>query len=179
MFKAVNTHGGGEGGGNFLKIAPGSHVNGVFRGEVYQFFQLWPFGGEKVTSDKPFAGASMRFRANFVVYENKKFVTKVFEFASGLNNDLAKLAKVCDVRKTKVMISRDGEGKNTRYSVLPVLNEPLSPSALQQVEQVKLNILNTGAVKPQAQQQEEEPFPDPTFFDGEPMPDFDSNELPF
>lgn len=142
MFTAVAVKNSDEGGSSYLKLEDGQSINGVFRGEVYQFYQHWPPGGEKIVSDKPFPGGSMRFKANFVVYENKRFIAKVFEFTATTNNALANLAKVCDIRKTKVMISRNGVGKKTQYTVLPVLNEPLTDEQIKKIEATELNVLN-------------------------------------
>ena len=177
MFKEVASRE-GDGDSTFLRIKGGESVKGVFRGDVYQFWVLWPEGGAKQILNHPVHGAAMKFKANFVVYENSKFIAKVFEFSSKINNDLAKLAKVCDIRKTKVMISREGSGKNdTRYTVFPVMNEPLGAGALAQIEQVKLNTLN------KAQESDTKEKETPSW--DEPMPNFDefgesnSENLPF
>lgn len=142
MFTAVAVKNSDEGGGSFLKIEDGQSVTGVFRGNVHKYYQLWPQGGEKKVSDEPFPGAQLRFKANFVVYENKQFVAKIFDFVANTNNSLANLSKVCDVRKTKVMITRNGMGKKTTYTVLPVLNEPITEEQLKKIEAVELNLLN-------------------------------------
>jgi hypothetical protein len=34
-------------GGSYLKVTEGSPVKGVFRGEVHEFYQAWPQGGQK------------------------------------------------------------------------------------------------------------------------------------
>lgn len=144
MFTPVAVKNSEENGGSFLKLGDGESVNGVFRGEVYKFYQHWPMGGEKHVSEVPFPGGQMRFKANFVVYENKQFIAKVFEFTAKTNNDLANLAKVCNIRETKVMITRNGLSKKTTYTVLPVLNEPLTEEQLVRIRAVALNPLNGG-----------------------------------
>lgn len=145
MFTAVASRSSDDSSGSdYLKLGDGESVNGVFRGEVYVFYMSWPEGGEKQVSDQPFAGASMRFRANFVVRENGRFIAKVFEFGKKTNNDLAGLAKVCNIRETKVMILRNGLKKKTTYTIMPVLNEPLNAEQIKAIEAVELVTLNGG-----------------------------------
>lgn len=145
-FAHVEKQSDGNGGGAFLKIEDGKSVNGVFRGELYTFYQSWPQGGTKQIYDVPTAGASMRFKANVVIFEDGKFVAKVWEFPVTVNNMLYEIAGELDITKTKCKISRLGSGKKTQWMVFPL--GPLDAKALKQVEAVELLPLAGQAAQP-------------------------------
>ena len=156
-----------SGGGNFLKIESGQSVTGVFRGEIGTFWQAWPRGGAKQVFSEPTPGSALRFRANFVVHENGKFVAKVYEFGVMVNNTLFEIQQEnIDLTTTKVKISRYGSGKNdTRYVVLPL--GPVPPKALKEIEAVEL--------RPVTPPQISESVP----FENEIELETDAEELPF
>lgn len=129
-----------NGGGNYLKLADGESVNVIFRGEVFEFWQSWPRGGEKQVFDKPTPGASSRFKANVVVHEAGKFVAKVWEFPVGIYNNIAEIADAYDITTTKIRITRRGVEKATIYILLP-LAEKIPAKAMKEIEAVELNIL--------------------------------------
>lgn len=130
------------GGGNFLKFESGQEMTGVFRGEPLEFYQAWPKGGDKKVALEPFPGAKLRFKCNFVVHEGGKFTAKVFEFGVRLNNQLADIAEEYDLSKTKIKIKRQGSGKETSWSIMPIAREPLSAKQLKEIEAVELNVLD-------------------------------------
>lgn len=137
-------------GGNFIKLESGQSVTGVFRGDVLEFYQSWPKGGEKQVSLEPFEGGKLRMKANFVVHEGGKFVAKIFEFPVRVNNMLADIASEYDLNKTKIKLTRQGEGKNTNWMILPITKEPLSAKQLKEIAAVELNILGEAAHRPEA-----------------------------
>ena len=170
----------GDNGGSYLKVPPGESVKGVFRGEPFSFFQAWPQGGQKQIFDKPTAGASARFKINFVVHENGKFVAKVFEFGAVVNNQLVDLSEDYDIETTKVRISRQGEGKNTVYTIIPVAKEKLTPGVLAEIEAVQLLALATPPAQALAGKFESEIEPaKPVVKNHAPGADDDSAGLPF
>lgn len=126
----------GNGGGSFLKLESGKSVNGVFRGELYTFWQTWPQGGTKQVFAEPTPGAQMRFKANVVIYEDGKFVAKAWEFSPTVNNMLYEISQELDITKTKCKISRIGEGKKTQYIIIPL--GPLDAKSLKAIEAVEL-----------------------------------------
>lgn len=146
-------------GGSYLKVPAGESVKGVFRGDVYSFYQVWPQGGQKQIFDKPTAGASARFKINFVVHEGGKFVAKVWEFGITVNNLLADLAEDYDLETTKVRITRRGEGKNTEYSIIPIAKEKLTPAILAEIEAVELQSLKAAAAPPPSGKFEDDEVP--------------------
>lgn len=140
------TKSGGEGGGLFLRLGDGENVTGIFRGEVYEFWQSWPQGGVKQVYEVPTPGASSRFKANIIVKEGDKFIAKVFEFGTSFYNQLAELNEEYDLETTKVKISRRGAGKETNWIVMPLLKEPLQPKIIAMIEAVPLNELAPKAI---------------------------------
>jgi hypothetical protein len=129
-----------RGPGIFLKFKDGESKTGVCRGEVYEFFQVWENGKSQVVA-RDHADAKSRFRLNFVILEDGKFVPKIFEFGIVVYNLLAEISEEYDLEKTKVKITRRGTGTDTVYMVLPLLKEPISAKTMKEIEAVPLNIL--------------------------------------
>ncbi len=135
-FRKVET-GGEEGGSKFLKIRSGEAVRGVCRGELYEFFQVWENGKpQRVASGTK--GAKPRFRINFVVKEDSKFVAKIFEFGVMINNMLHELSEDYDLSETVLKISRSGSGLETEYAVIPLKDAP----PIGEIKKVELQILD-------------------------------------
>lgn len=122
---------------NYLKIGDGQSVTGVPRGEVFEFFQKWPQGGQKEVFLVPTSGATPRYKINVVVHEDGKFAAKVFEFGTSVYNQFAEIADNFDMEKTKIKISRKGSGKNTEWFILPL--GAVEPKALKSIALVELN----------------------------------------
>lgn len=144
----------GNGTSNYLKISDGQNATGVFRGEVYEFWQNWPKGGEKQVFNEPTPGASSRFKVNFVTNEDGKAVAKVWEFGLTVYNMLAEIGENFELDQTKVKISRRGSGKETQWIIIPL--GPLDAKGLKSVSAVPLNLLEVGA---SAKQEEEKDVP--------------------
>lgn len=148
----------GNGGGKFLKIEIGHSVVGVFRGEPHIFYQKWPRNGTKETSDLPKPGFDPRFKVNFVVFEDGKFTSKIFEYGVSVNNQMAAINDSCDIDQIKCSISRVATGKGSNYMVLPVLKEPLSAKALAEIEKVLLHDLDGSGLAQTETKSGEVPF---------------------
>lgn len=121
---------GGPGNGTFLKLKDGDKVTGVFMGDPAIFRQHW-IGGRSApcqgkaecehckTGDK----AKFRFRINMITKIDGVYVAKVFENGYGMYLDLKELHESAyDLPTTVVILSRSGEGTDTRYRVLPAKN---------------------------------------------------------
>lgn len=153
-----------EGSNLFFRLKDGETLNGVCRGEVYEFYIKWANNkSQVVTSDDP-EGKS-RFRVNIVVQEGQKFVAKVWEFGLTIYNQLSDINEEYDLSKTKLKIKRVGTGTDTIYMILPLLKEPLTPFVLNEIESVTLNMLQHKAPAQKS--------PAEAYFDGPP------DELPF
>jgi hypothetical protein len=135
----------GTGGGKFLKIEIGQSVNGVFRGEAMSYWQRWPKGGVKETSDEPKPGFAERFKINFVVHEEGAFISKIFDCNVQTYNQIAEINESMDIEAMKCKISRQPTGKGSMYMVLPLLKEPLKPKALAEIEATELHSLGPQA----------------------------------
>jgi hypothetical protein len=128
-----------EGGGLFLRLEDGESKVGVFRGEIYEFFQYWE--GNKshvVTADHP--KAKSRFRLNFVTKEEGVMQARIFEFPTIIYNQLAELSEEYDLEKTAVKITRRGVGIDTVYMIIPAKDQP-SPAQLKAIQAIDLAML--------------------------------------
>lgn len=150
----------GDGNGKaYLKLVnDGDSMTGIFRGEVFEFFQIWPFGGEKQIFDTRVPGSVSRFKVNFVVHEGGKFVAKIWEFGLQTYNQLAEYAENYDLEQTKIKLTRRGSGKATIWMTMPLLKETLTKKQLAEIEAVELNVLN--GAQAQAAAPAEEPADD-------------------
>lgn len=141
-----------EGGGkNFIKLKKGESVRGVFRGKTINFDQHW-IGGKGVlcegTANCPYCkqsdkGPAYRFRVNFVINENGAYTAKIFEGSGktydalcSLNDELNESGQ--DLEKHLVKIVRQGDGNDTTYQLMPVINGALNETQVHDVASVKL-----------------------------------------
>lgn len=127
-FKHYNKSEEGGGGKNFLKIADGKSVVGIFRGDPREIQTHWIGSRSYICTEDAScqhcqAGLdpSFRFRINVIINENGAYVAKVWEQGKRVYNQLAALAESgYELEKTIVQISRQGDTKdNTVYTVLP------------------------------------------------------------
>ncbi len=166
----------GAGAENYLKFKDGESKTGLLRGEIYEFCQVWPKGGQKQLVVPGTPGAQTRFRVNFVTAEDGKLTAKIFEFGTRLYNQLAEIAEEYDITKTKLKITRRGADKETVWMILPLLKEPIGAGQMLAIEAVPLQTLETK----EESSKENGAFPDfpaQTFGDDSPMPTLD--DLPF
>jgi hypothetical protein len=115
------------GGQFFVKLKDKESVVGVFRGEPYDFKQHWlstrsqMCQGTNCPECQKGTKPSFRFRLNFVVSENGKYASKIFEQGRAVYNDLASLNNSgYALEKTIVKITRTGTDKATKYTILPL-----------------------------------------------------------
>jgi hypothetical protein len=119
---------------------------------VYEFYKVWKDGRTHVVAPLT-PNAKERFKINFVVFEDNKFKALVFEFGVSVNNQLFELSQEYDLEKTKVKITRIGEGLKTLYSITPLdpIKHPISKEKLKEIEAVQLNILNAQPLEVEAE----------------------------
>lgn len=129
----------GNGSSNYLKLSDGQSSVGTPRGDVYEYWQKWPKGGQKEIFNEPVPGSQSRFKLNFVTKdESGKVVAKVWEFGLTVYNQLAEISENFDMEKTVLKITRRGSGTDTQWIIIP-----LGPVAnLKAIESVPLQILN-------------------------------------
>lgn len=126
-------------GGLFLKFKDGESKVGVFKGEIYEFFQLWENGKSKVVNDDT-PGAKSRFRLNFLTKEDGEMKPRIFEFGLTVYNMLAEISEDYDLEKTAVKITRRGTGTDTTYIIIPSKDQP-NANQLKIIDSIDLNIL--------------------------------------
>lgn len=128
-----------EAGGskNFLKLKDKESIQGIFRGELHEFFVLWENGKSREV-EPGFPGGKFRFRVNFVVKEGAVYVPKIFEQGLMVYNQLRELHNEYNLEQTVVKITRNGLGTDTTYSILPLLKQALSKEAMKYLESMEL-----------------------------------------
>jgi hypothetical protein len=124
----------------FLKLKDGESVQGVFRGDIKEFFIKWENGKSSEVAEGT-EGASFRFRVNFLKKENQDFIAMVFEQGVTVYRLLSEINEEYPLESTVVKITRTGTGTDTTYSVLPLLKQALTYKDLQKIKSVKLNEL--------------------------------------
>jgi hypothetical protein len=138
-------------GGNsdlYLKIKDKEKVKVIFRGDPFEYDIHW---FAKKSSLCEGVGcrycaennkAKFRFKINAVVRgEDGKFVAKIFEQGPLFYADLREIGKAgYEIEKTVLIISRDGTGLDTTYSVLPA-KDALTPLLENELEKVQLHNL--------------------------------------
>lgn len=136
-----------------IDLADGQSVQGVFRGDIYEFYQHWgvakypiectrntPTGCEHCKTDK----GSYRFRVNFITEENGEWVAKHFEQGRRVYAQLGKIHEKKNLEKVLVEVSRAGAGQqDTTYMIMvqeqlpdghPALKVPLLPVSTFDIE---------------------------------------------
>lgn len=109
--------GGGGNGGKFLKLGDGEHVYCVLRGDIKVSYSRWT-GSTYEPAKKGEEGASMRFKVNAIVAEDKKPVAKILEGGGHLYFDLKGINDEYPLEDTMIKITRTGVKQNTRYTVI-------------------------------------------------------------
>ena len=126
-------------GGLFLKFKDGESKVGVFRGEVFEFFQVWE-GGKSQVVDPDHPMAKSRFRLNFCTKEDGEMKVKIFEFGLTVYNQLAEISVDYDLEQTAVKITRRGTGTDTVYMIIPAKEQPTA-SQLKAIQALPINFL--------------------------------------
>ena len=122
---------------NFLKLKDKESVQGIFRGDLHEFFVVWENGkSQEVGQDTP--GAKFRFCVNFVVKEGTGYVAKLFEQGLTVYNQLRELHDEYELDKIVVKITRNGTGTDTTYSVMPLLKHAISKETMRFLDTMEL-----------------------------------------
>jgi len=116
-------------GGDFIRLKDGESVQGVLRGEPFEFHQHWKgqttvrcIGRDTCTECAAGNKPAFRFKLNMITKEDGKLAVKVLENGWKLYQALADLnAGGWELEKNFIRITRTGSGKNnTVYSAVPV-----------------------------------------------------------
>lgn len=134
---------------NFLKLKAGESIQGVFRGEIYDFRIHWADSRSSVCAGKDICElcksgnkSSFRFRVNFVTKEATGYVAKLIEQGWNFYGDMRSLNEGgYELEKFVVKITRQGEGLHTKYTILPLPNGLLTASSEALISKVTLNNL--------------------------------------
>lgn len=129
-------------GGAFLKLKDGESVIGVFRGEVHEFYSKWENKKNFICGPEDKDG-KFRFRVNFVTQEpSGEWTSKILEQGKTFYLQLGDLNEECELKTTKVKISRKGSTINdTSYAIVPTMKDLLTSAQLKLVEATKLEDL--------------------------------------
>lgn len=136
----------GLGADSFLKLNDKEEVTGVFSGEIYTFKRHWVANrgsecigeGCTICAADPEAFPSFRFRVNFVTTKDGQWVSKIFEGGGETYDLLVNHDKKFDLGKTIVDITRMGLKTNTKYNILPRLDQPISREMEAKIKSVTL-----------------------------------------
>lgn len=163
----------------FLKLKDGEEITGVFKGLLYEFYQVWDtkeiFPWDTPRNERP-ANASFRFRVNFITKEGASYVAKVMEQGSTIYNAIRDLNEEYALEETVVKIKRTGSTKDdTRYSILPVAPKgqptPAGWTVINKVPLIKLEhghkAKANGAAEPEF---DNAPFPEDVGQDPDSLP---------
>lgn len=144
----------GLGKENFLKLNDQEEITGLFIGEIYTFKRHW-VNQRGVECSGP--GCSIcnvdkenypafRFRINVAVSSNGQWVPKVFEGGGETYDLLTSLDKKFDLTRTLVDIKRRGVKQNTKYDILPRLDQPITQEMESKIRALKAHELSTAPV---------------------------------
>jgi len=163
---------GGEGGGlEYFKIKDGETIRGIFYGEPVDFQARWENGRTIVTNDSDPDGR-FKFRINVIIREGNDYKAKVWEQGTRVYNTLKELNEDYPLDQTVVKIKREGNGKQTSYSILPDPKAPMTPQLREILAKVELHDLKKGLTT------QEEAYGQETDSDWPPEASMDE-EIPF
>lgn len=136
---------------NFLKLQSGESIQGVFKGDPFDFRIHWIKneqrsvvceGRETCSVCKLGEKSGFRFRINFIARDGEGYIAKVFEQGWTTYQALIKLQESgYDLENQIMMISRQGTGLNTAYSIIPSPKGLLNSEQLGRIREIKLNEL--------------------------------------
>lgn len=142
---------GGANSSNFLKIADGESVTGVFMGDEYCFYIKW-VGGKSVLTEKNDPEGKQRLRNNFITTEknSNEPVVKIWEFSPTVYKKLEEISKEYPLDETKIKITRRGTGTNTEYELTALAgrHHDLKPEQIKVLKQIPLLKLEKKASAP-------------------------------
>lgn len=151
----------GLGKDSFLKLNDKEEVTGIFRGEIHTFKRHWvgnrsqectgqncPFCTAKIDPEKDKENyPAFRFRVNFVTTVNGEWVAKIFEGGGELYDQLTNFDRKFDLTKTVVEIARQGLKQNTKYHILPRIDQPITKEMEAKLKSVSLLALSVETVE--------------------------------
>jgi hypothetical protein len=136
---------------NFIKLKAGESIQGVVKGDPYDFRIHWlPKEQRSVLCEGKAAcpvcesgeKSSFRFRINFIVKDGEDYTAKILEQGWTSYQALINLQESgYDLEKQLIMINRQGTGLNTSYSIIPSPKGFLTPEVMAKLQSVKLNEL--------------------------------------
>lgn len=169
------------GGGVKVKLQDGESIKGVFVGEPKIFYNVFD---ENKQYSKPVNGADERFRWNFAVQNASGWSVKIWEGSMAFGKILWTQIKEFG-QNTLFKVVRTGTGKQTRYTVLYVKDQP-DMSSLKSLELFDLGKYLEDPEQANVIKQVESVFnqPEEIPYQGDPFPtDEDapvqSEEIPF
>lgn len=154
-----------EGGSaNYLKLKDGESAEGIFRGDLKEFYSRFVAGkSEVVTEETP--GARFRAKINFVVKDGPTYVPKIWELSQTTYQVLGELHNEYDLEKTVIRLTRKGTGLDTTYTMMPLVKTPIPEATLNLLANLELHSLEADV-----------DIADTPITDGSPLPD---EEIPF
>ncbi len=154
-FKKIEEH---SGNGDYIKLKDKESIIGVFVGEPYEFNAV--FEQRYVEVPEGTKGAKFRFRINFIVKDGPTFSPRIFENSATVYRQLEELHTEYGLDSIFVKITRNGDGLETTYSILPGKKTPTAEE-LQHIKTLKLHDLSgkkDDAKEPIFDKDEEIPF---------------------
>jgi hypothetical protein len=148
----------GLGKENFLNLNDQEEATGIFSGEIYTFKRHWlnnrgmecTGAGCPTCASDPENRPSFRFRVNFITLKNGQWVAKIFESGGELYDLLVSLDKKFNLSKVLTDITRRGLKQNTKYDILPRIDQPVSQEMEAKIKAVSLLQLSVAPVQPTA-----------------------------
>jgi hypothetical protein len=113
-----------------LNLKDGETVQGVFVGDPVEFEQSYK-GGE----------LSFRFVVNFAIKENGAITAKIFETGWLAYKEMQELNEEYPLETWMVKIKRDGENKDTRYTITPMKKGEVTKAMKKQIKDLDLHNL--------------------------------------
>ncbi|MGE3756894.1 MAG: hypothetical protein AB7H97_04020 [Pseudobdellovibrionaceae bacterium] len=112
-------------GKTFVKLKDKESIQGIFIGDIHEFFTVWENGKSRVVPEgTPKAG--FRFRINFIVKEGAAYVPKIFENGPTLYSQLSDLHDEYGLENIVVKITRNGTGLDTTYTIMPLIKQQVT-----------------------------------------------------
>jgi hypothetical protein len=136
----------GLGKENFLRLSDQEECSGLFRGDIYTFKRHWINGRSEecksvactICASDPENRPSFRFRVNFVTYKNGQWVAKIFEGGGEIYDLLTNLDRKFNLSSTLIDITRRGTQQNTKYDILPRVDQPITQEMEARIKTIPL-----------------------------------------
>ena len=135
---------------NFVKLKSGESIQGVFRGDLYEFRMHWIDDRSVLCPEDKTCEpcnnklqASFKFRVNFITKEGNDYSAKVLQQGWRFYQNIRALDyELKGLEHFLVKITRHGSAKNdTSYTIIPISGGPLSKEQEEKLNAVQLNDL--------------------------------------